>query len=241
MATDNKPSIHGGIIIATLIFFFPVSIVLMIIRSVKHRNLTHLRIMDKQFYGGLLLSLFLFMFLIMFVQSTSNYDRFISLIATGLIFLLPSLLNFRRASILKKELENRMEQYHFMIYEQEVSLISYMAEVVKQNVETVTNELTRMAALGRLPDAYVHLPTGQVILTNRQKPTASFSATNNLTVNLAADLLGLAATLETAQEQPKEPPPPPKTIECFGCGSKTQLQHGEQKECAYCGSLLHYT
>ncbi len=82
-----------------------------------------------------------------------------------------------------------MEQYHFMIYEQEVSLISYMAEVVKQNVETVTNELNRMAALGRLPDAYVHMPTCQVILTNKRAPRASFSETNNLTINLAAELM----------------------------------------------------
>ncbi|MGZ9585819.1 hypothetical protein [Paenibacillus marinisediminis] len=157
-----------------------------------------------------------------------------------LLFGLPCFLCYYLAYRMNKGLTGRFKQYHSLIYTQRVTYIPEISEYVKKRHAVVVNELRRMAYLRQLPDVIIDPSSMYVQVRGAQRMEDHSEWIDDLQGTIEAAFTAVFTEPQAAAPKAAEPQLP-KTISCYGCGSKTQLKPGEQKECEYCGSLLHYT
>jgi len=238
---NDKPFIHGGVIALLLFIFFPIGITLFLIRAFKHRNLTHMKVLDLRFCGHALLTFFLLLsvgFLANIAAGTSGAVGIY--IFCIILILLPSLYCYRRAKKLSRAMSARFGLYHSMIYTEKITSIDHMADRAKVRTEIALNELYRMAAMRQLPNAYIDNITYQVVLRENDVRPAAPSQITIATEILAAASAGIAAAVAQAPLQPEPAAATPKTVECRSCGATALLKPGESKECEYCMSIVQY-
>ncbi|MFC4597108.1 hypothetical protein [Cohnella hongkongensis] len=209
MAAGGRPFYPGWIIFLVLFVFFPVGIVLIFIRIHKHRDYTHLKLLDYKICANTLITLFLLSTVSYIYSMGSGESPIFSvyLIATSLS-LLPGILLYARANGIKKAMRLRFEHYRSMIYEQGLTSIVQIASNAGMKPVIAGNELERMAYLRLLPNVHIDRASDTV--------------------------LPISERTENAAE-----PSPPRTVNCPSCGARTVVRPGESKECSYCHTLVN--
>ncbi|MBD8501124.1 hypothetical protein [Paenibacillus arenosi] len=168
---SGKPSISNGIVIFFLIIFFPVGLLLLALRAIKHRNFTYQKASDLNIVAGIFFFFFALCCILYLndVSDGANPGIFV-FVFISLIFFLPSLICFMASRRIKKELNTRFNLYRVFIYDQGITSIPQLALSVSMNVPRVTNELERMSYLGLLPDVRIDFITSQIIPLYKQEP-----------------------------------------------------------------------
>ncbi|WP_028596792.1 hypothetical protein [Paenibacillus assamensis] len=161
---SGKPSISNGIVIFFLIIFFPVGLLLLALRAIKHRNYTYQKASDLNIVAGIFFFIFALFSIVFFTETADGrYPGLFVLFFLTIPFLLPGLICITVGRRIKKELSTRYHLYHLYIHEQGITSIPHLAQSVSMNVPRVTNELERMSYLGMLPDLQIDSLASQVI------------------------------------------------------------------------------
>lgn len=235
MQTRTKPFISDLALVIWIFVFFPITFILLFLRFLVHHNYSHLRSKDYNFlavFFFVLFSLISFTFIVNLIVSDSSYYG--QYTKTYLIFsvtlLGPSILFKIRASYINKEIENRQNRYSSLIYEQRITSISQIAEIVKKRRPLVVQELLWMSHIRRLSNVTVDPSSDQVLL---HTPTSNDAGNAEQAPN--------PIPYQENNDRSASTPILPKIITCYGCGAKTQLQPRESKPCEYCRAMLHYS
>ncbi|TVX88174.1 hypothetical protein [Paenibacillus agilis] len=161
---SGKPSISNGIVIFFLIIFFPVGLLLLALRAIKHRNYTYQKASDLNIVAGIFFFIFALLSIVYFSDnSLGSFPDFATYMILVILFFLPGFSFYKASKRTKKELNTRFHLYHVYIHEQGITSIPHLAQNVSMNVPRVTNELERMSYLGMLPDLQIDSLTSQVI------------------------------------------------------------------------------
>ncbi|MEI7027767.1 hypothetical protein [Paenibacillus sp. y28] len=237
MGPHDKPFISNGTIVLFLFVFFPLVVVLMIARVLKHRSYTHLRILDGRFFAKFLFYIFLVMSVVYFGQLIAGNEPLFSVYLFFIVFaLIPSTYFRARAEMLSNELDARFKHYRRMLYEEGVTSIPHLAQSVSRGTETVLHELQRMIHLGLLPGAYLDTAANRIQLS----PEA-FQSQDEHSYAEDEEETGPVPGEAEVRQSGTVPQQPPKAVECHGCGFKVQLKPGQQQECQFCGSVIPYS
>ena len=231
MGRIERPFINGWIIALLLAPLFPVAVVLAIVRFVKHRNYTPLRIMDWKLCGNIFLTFFSMLTLSFLLTLPEEGSSMVpAYIVFVVLFLLPALYFYYRARRLNKAMTERFGQYSSMIYNERIRSIAQMADRLHVRLDVAANELLYMEMTRRIPDMYVDSYNYSIEFIDDEEPETHISIA-----------VGAGVTVGGAAYAARQPEAGPKTVECPSCGAKTLLQPGESKECEYCLSFIQYS
>lgn len=240
MVHAEKPRVHGCLILFLLVVFFPVGIVLALVRMAKHRPYTHLKIMDAVFFSRILFFLFAMMSLTYFIRLSNGEEALFGVYLLCIaVLLLPGLAWRRRARRMQRAMDARFEQYRSLIYDHGSTSISHIAEFVRMRPDVVANELQRLAWLGGLPNVAVDMHSGRILLYESESAA-----------HTGIHLHGSDTHIPTPERAPARPQPPPpprvppplpaaRTVTCSGCGAKVRFRPGEDTVCEYCQTPVH--
>ncbi|MBN2221361.1 MAG: hypothetical protein JW708_04080 [Vallitaleaceae bacterium] len=223
---NNKlPWYTSWIVILLANFLFPLSLILLILRGVKDRELNYTAGRTLRGIGtwicisGVLLTLLVY----------SEEPEIESVIVLLVLFFVPGLL-FR--SIGKKSIQKglRFKQYNELIYTKGIRSIHQLASVFHLTPIVVEKELNQMRSRGFLPGARLDqamliLPGDMVQGVTMTQPVNPIAAPVNPQPTLATPII----------------PKPPKSFQCSGCGNSVVLEEGQVVECEYCGNKITYS
>ncbi|TBL80587.1 hypothetical protein [Paenibacillus thalictri] len=241
MYTSDKPAISGKLIAWFWFLFFPVAVLLTLIRVIKHVNLSYHRILDYKLISKTCLLLFLFFTLAYMYKRASvlgdgdGRDFYYGCVA---VLGIPGFLLGIISWVKTIQLEARYKKYYDLIYYQEVTSVQDIAKAVNKRESIVRNDLLRMIELRMIEDMsfdadFRHLaPSHWGIHESDGSFTINFELTGAGLEDLDFD--------EAPARMSKKVKRAPKTVECSGCGAKSVLQRGEKKNCDYCDSVLTY-
>ncbi|QGQ93751.1 hypothetical protein EHS13_01925 [Paenibacillus psychroresistens] len=228
MFKSDRPKIDNAAIIATFFLFFPACFVLIIVRAVKHRDLSYQKIGDLILYGKSLLIIFGLLSLSYFIQLFAGRDVVHAVFfVCCIILLLPALYLLWKASHDEKQLQKRYEYYRHIAISQGETSIGVISQITKQRILMVKNDLLRMIFHGLLEDCYIDEVSNHLVFPNR---SSSHRSVRN----------EVAAADDNRRVKVKEEKLSPKKVECTGCGSISTLQPGESVFCSYCGASMVY-
>ncbi|RUS48992.1 hypothetical protein [Cohnella sp. AR92] len=229
----NKPKISDGVIIWAAILFFPLAILLLIIRFMAHANVNHMRSKD---YGVISSSLVWFwlaysvLFYIVFKMddtdtALTNGEIWTVLILFAVVMLIPIFIFAGLSSGRRKKMDERYRLYRHLMEEQGIqdyNQISAMTGISYRNVEQDMRYLLALQAL--TGDGFqAAIDALEEEETGRQEEVYEE---------------GEAEEYEEDQDEEDDGPPVKRTVVCRGCGSSTALYRGETAECEFCGNLL---
>lgn len=245
MYRDDRPSISGALLVLIFFLFFPVGIVMFIVRLVKHRNLSYHKIMDWKLAGTWAIVLYV-VFSGIYALALEPEDRSSLpglLIFVGVLFLLPGLLLHLSARRKGRRLAERYNQYRDMIFDQGIVSPAHMGELLRLRVAVVQNDLRRMIALGLARGVYLDEYSGELVWEQSFEHYHADNQVyaNTITVNMNMNMAAAAEEVPVAAyEQPEPVKRSPKTVTCSGCGSNSLLQPDQVLPCPYCDNKLTY-
>jgi len=218
---NDRPVIASVWIVVAAIIFFPLSILLILVRAILHWNMSYKKIGDIKVSGYTAIIIFcIFTSLILLVDSTNTTAQYaILVIVFAVLFLSPAAFSLLLARHKRKNLEKRYIYYCEVILVRHESSITSIAQMTKVRPKMVEHDLLRMIYLGMLEDGYIDEISGRIIFYKNLPPQ------NAAVVEVEAD--GQTKLL-------------PKNVECSGCGSISNLKPRETLLCSYCGASLVY-
>ncbi|QJD85705.1 hypothetical protein [Cohnella herbarum] len=231
MAID-KPKIHTAIVLISMLVFFPVGIILLIIRFATHYKYNHLRAKDYGVVGHSFMILYGLILLITFASSTGSDDIIPMVVVFGIFLGLPGVIFYILGSTREKKMKNLYNMYYHLTTAQGIESVSRISELTGVSRRNVTQDLTYMIASHRLPDARFD-PVAQVVTLGSRRatdPTSAATSTgrpNEATREQIILTEQAAASGLTAQ-----------SVTCTGCGSTSSVIPGRSRECEFCGSVL---
>ncbi|WP_239615461.1 hypothetical protein [Cohnella mopanensis] len=229
--TIDQPRIHGAIILATMFIFFPVGIVLLIIRFAVHFKYNHLRAMDYRLTGHSFVTFFAAVAGIILLASAgsstmTSSDVTAVLIVFAIVLGLPAFVFYVLGASRKKKMTNLYNLYYNITTAQGVDSLDRISELTGENVRNVTQDLSYMIASGKLLGATLDPANRVVKLSGRTGSSSGTPATATRSEIVVNGPRGSASPVAT---QP---------ITCSGCGSASRVVPGESKDCEFCGNVL---
>ncbi|BBI36753.1 phage holin family protein [Cohnella abietis] len=235
--TIDKPKIHGAFILLGMVLFFPVGIVLLLVRFVTHYKYNHLRANDYMLVGHAFITFYAFIAFIVMLASETTSDVVALLIVFGILIGVPAIIFYIVGARRKKKMANLYNLYYHLTTAQGIDAIDRIAELTGEKPRNVTQDISYMIVSGRLTDARLD-PTAQlVIMGNRtakgqENPNpVGGPATREqiiMTDQVAAARAGAGASSQ----------PAPKMVTCSGCGSSSKVIPGQRQDCEFCGNSL---
>ncbi|MEK8132512.1 hypothetical protein WMW72_31910 [Paenibacillus filicis] len=251
MYQNDTPVIKNGMISIFMLLFFPLAILMILIRLVSHRNLRFHKYIDSKYIGKLLLVLFVIFSFSYFIQlAGDNKPLFSVYLACILLLLVPGIALRIRAGNQLKRLSDSYVRYRNLVHVEKITSIDSLAEMTLQRPAVVTNDLLRMINLGLFKDCFIDPHSRTLVFENaawspRQMSGAAAEFSSKVEVHVIGSTGSLGGWQVSSPDQAFKaekpaPPPAPKTVECPGCGSRTVLQPSEVSACEYCGSAMAY-
>ncbi|MFC5406658.1 hypothetical protein [Cohnella soli] len=223
MSVADKPKIPSAIIIITVIFFFPIGFLLLILRFLLHSNVNHHRAKDYRLVGHSLLVLTLLLILLLVV---TNYDKTsmsslsTSVIVTAIIFGIPITAFYILGGSRASKMRTLYGRYRHLVTEQRIDSIARIAELTGESERNVRQDLSYLIAIGDLPASMYE---GSAYLTIL-RPSPPFQDDR-----FAREQVAAAQEAATAPDQ---------AITCEGCGATSRIVPGVRRQCQYCGKDL---
>ena len=230
MIYSDKPAISGGWIVFALIIFFPIVFLLLLIRWLKHRDLSYHKILDLKMARNAFGFICLIMLLMLFNPDLEGVQILVLLPTFLVLLLVPSIALHKLSKRRMKQLQARYDEYRHLIFVQDIPSIYSISERMGIRSTIVKNDLLRMIYLGLIRDAFVDNYAMQLV----------FNYPLGVDIILTGAALEGNGRREPEAEKPEKSKPVPRTVECPGCGSNSVLQPGESKSCEYCDSALTY-
>lgn len=228
MAID-KPKIHTAIILVAMFVFFPVGIILLIIRFAAHHKYNHLRAKDYGVVGHSIM-IFFGLFALLGFAALDPEDIIPYLVVFAIILGLPGVLFYILGSRREKKMKNLYNMYYHLTTSQGIESVSRISELTGESQRNVTQDLTYMIASHKLPDARFD-PVAQVVTLGSRRATDSAATSTGRPNEATREQIILseqaAASGLTAQ-----------SVTCTGCGSTSSVIPGRSRECEFCGSVL---
>jgi len=159
--TPVNAKIHGAFILLSFLIFFPIGIILLIIRYVLHAKYNHLRIRDYKITGHALLTLFGLMMIILFSGTTSG--RFAGFIGFFVLLVIPAIIFYAVSSSLKKKMVTLYKMYYWLVIEQGNGSIAALSQSTGVSPDKVLEDIRYMIATGQLPNASLN-GSGNIVL-----------------------------------------------------------------------------
>jgi hypothetical protein len=228
----DKPKIHTAIILISMLVFFPVGIILLIIRFAAHYKYNHLRAKDYGVVGHSFMVLYGLLLVIVFATESRADDIVPLVVVFGIMLGIPGVIFYILGNSNKNKMNNLYQQYYHLTTVQGIESVSRISELTGVSRRNVTQDLTYMIASHKLPDARFD-PVAQVVtLGSRRATDATSAATSTGRPNEATReqiILSeqAAASGLTAQ-----------SVTCTGCGATSSVIPGRSRECEFCGSVL---
>ncbi|MNH90791.1 hypothetical protein D3C73_433360 [compost metagenome] len=227
----------GLIIVATFVFF-PLGLLLGIIRLIVHWNLPLRRIRDIRIGSSMCICFFFLIGIIIMFMITKeiNRDFYLRAAIVDVIFImLPAGVVFKISQHEELKLVKEYEAYRHLIVDLRLLTIAQIAEAMRKTPVKVMNDLKDMIRQKLLPEAILDPHSQVIVLIHDPGPQQ-------------APLIDPQRRMEPSVQSPpsNDPTPiprrvkPAKTVDCSGCGNKAQLAEDETKYCEYCGSRLKY-
>lgn len=199
------------VIIALIIFFFPIGFFLLYRRFTVDKTATGKNVKGLRNAGLILIGIGLF-YTIMGITGELDTSDGSSIVAgviimlaifggTGFVFLL--------TSIKMKKYGEKYKKYISVIVNQKQQILDNIASCVGVTYETALSDLHKMLEFGYFPGAYVNEINREFVLPEKQQ-----TQTN------------IPKTLLT------------KVVTCKGCGANNTVIIGGANECEYCGSPI---
>jgi len=218
----DSPKIHSAFIIASAIVFFPVAIVLILVRFAAHAKVNHLRAKDYRAVGhGFVSFLAMISFIVLLAGRSSDQPMAygeIALVVVVMAIVLgsPAVVFYVIASSRDKKMKALYERYYHLTTVQAVHTLNGLAQLTGESETNVRQDISYMIASGRLPDARLNVANGTIEMGHRQAATEPGQASEQA-----------AAASEQTQ-----------AVTCFGCGSSSRIVPGVRQECEFCGNVL---
>ncbi|RKN84597.1 hypothetical protein [Paenibacillus ginsengarvi] len=234
MEWSDKPIISNGWLIAGLIVFFPIGLLLLLIRIILHYNLKVQKSGDMKAGGAILLVFFvIYVIILPLVTSTDpeiTWQGTVSIIVVMIIFfLVPAIILLWQSNRRLKRLDDLYSLYYNLIVDRNVTKIEEIAKLSRQRRKMVVNDLKRMIWLGYFDG---RVSEYQVDLYHRKEHRSDYRSEV------------YSGSFEPKAAAVTPPPKPaglqPKDVECPGCGSRSVVQPGATVVCDYCGTSLVY-
>ncbi|TVX99910.1 hypothetical protein [Cohnella terricola] len=235
----DSPKIHSAFIIASTVIFFPVAIVLIIIRFAAHARVNHLRSQDYRVVGHAFVTFYALIAFIVLLATLGSpkeeFGNFVAVvIAMGILFVTPAVVFYILAASRKKKMKNLYDIYYRLVTADGVRALSGLAQMTGESEKNVRQDISYMIATGRLPHASLNLAEGTVVMNNRG-PGAGQAAGEEQS---QASRQAAAASAGGSGSQASRPQPAVQAITCFGCGSSSRIVPGVRQECEFCGNSL---
>lgn len=215
--------IHGAIILLSFLIFFPIGIVLLIIRYGLHSKYNYLREKDHRLTANILLTILGIIALICLIATMTGDNLMISLIIFLVLLGLPALLFYAAASSRKKKMDALYKLYSLLITEQGKTSIAALSLSAGEPARKVKEDVRYMIATGHLPDASITL-NGDIVLPDYR---GNIGSNNNSGFTQQA-----AAAKDSSSNGPK-------SEICSGCGAAVNVYPGKSQECEFCGNIIN--
>jgi hypothetical protein len=235
----DRPKIHTAVIITAIIMFFPLGLVLLLIRFITHYKYNHLRGKDYTLAGHCFMLLFGCISIIILLATAgtdSSGDAPAMTIAFFILFGLPGLFFYFLGARRKKKMNNLYNLYDHLTTTQGVEKFDRLAEITGENVRNVTQDLDYMIRSGRLADATLDMTYQQIRLGHRSAQPEGQTDAAAAIAEQARSQQQAAAGRAAASTSSR---PAPVSITCPGCGSTSRVVPGESRDCEFCGNVLH--
>jgi predicted flap endonuclease-1-like 5' DNA nuclease len=235
----ERPKIHSGFIISAMIIFFPIGIVLLLIRFAAHYKYNHLRAKDYTLVGHSFMILFGWFALIVLLATadTNTAGDVTGILVVLFIFLgLPGVFFYILGSNRKKKMNNLYNLYEHLTTVQGIEKFDRLAELTGENVRNVTQDLEYMIRSERLADATLDMTYQQIRLGHRSVQPEGQTDAATAIAEQARSQQQAAAGRAAASTSSR---PAPVSITCPGCGSTSRVVQGESRDCEFCGNVLH--
>lgn len=225
---NNKlPWYTSWIVILLANFLFPLSLVLLILRGVKDRELNYTSGRTIRGVGTLICLSGIFLGLVYY----SEEPQIDVAIVVALFFLIPGLL-IRSIGIKSMQKGIRFKQYHELIYVKGYRSIHQIAGIFHLTPPIALKEITQMKNRGflqgaRIDQYMIELPQDRM--------------TPNMSVNMTAPIVQGVVPQVVVNAVPAEVVKVAKSIQCSGCGNHVVLHEGQVVECEYCGNKITYS
>lgn len=199
------------VIIALLIFFFPVGFYLLYKRFTVDKTATGKNVKGLRNTGLILIGIGLF-YTIMGIAGELDTSDGSSVVAgdiillaifggTGLVFLL--------TSIKMKKYGEKYKKYISIIVNQKQHILDNIASSVGVTYETSLVDLQKMLEFGYFPGAYINESNREFVLPEKQQIQTNIPKTSQT-----------------------------KVVTCKSCGANNTVTIGRANECEYCGSPI---
>lgn len=200
-------------IIILTILFWPLGIVLLIIRIAKDRR-------TRMAVGKTLkISAYcVFAFGIIVFLSLSEQEDKAFAVGMGIFLIILAVILWFIGNKLVKE-SKLFKEYLNLIVNQRIFSMQQIATITNRDVALVKNDLQKMIDKGFLPDAYINLTDYTIVVPILQM---QYQPQNQPRVQEVSHQ-------ETAQA---------RVVTCPSCGANNTIVPGQTVECEFCGSLL---
>lgn len=224
----NSPKIHSAFIIAATVLFFPVAILLILIRFALHSPVNHLRAQDYRVVGHAFMTFYALCVLILILALSSDptttvVDLILVAVVMAVILVTPGIVFYVLANARNKKMQLLYIRYKQLTLDDGVQTVSGLAQFTGESSKNVTQDISFMMASGLFPNASLD-SAGRITVTRRSSSAASSSAE-------AAASTERGAAVRTPRAQTV-------AVICSGCGSSSEVVPGERKECEFCGNML---
>ncbi|GAA3411309.1 hypothetical protein ACFFNY_19740 [Paenibacillus hodogayensis] len=239
-----KPKIPGYGVVLMFFIFFPIGLLMLIIRAVQHRHANHLKTGDLKLLAAFLMGIWFLLctsFLALTQGEGETAGYVILVVVFSILFALPAFSLWIVARLRTKALEQTYGHYEMMIMDQHMTSVDVIAQSTHQNPATVMTDLNRMIHLGRLPGATLYENPRRIIVAGRRnRPEPSLVNSFNVEINQEFHFgePQRQPSKKKSSEGKNEPAPTHRVTECSGCGAKMSLGANERKVCDYCGTPL---
>ncbi|RED83299.1 hypothetical protein [Cohnella phaseoli] len=224
----NSPKIHSAFIIAATVIFFPVAILLILIRFALHSPVNHLRAQDYRVVGHAFMTFYALCVLILILALSSDptttvVDLILVAVVMAVILVTPGIVFYVLANARNKKMQLLYTRYKQLTLDDGVQTVSGLAQFTGESSKNVTQDISFMIASGLFRNASLD-SAGRITVTRRSSPAASSSSE-------AAASTERGAAVRTPRAQTV-------AVICSGCGSSSEVVPGERKECEFCGNML---
>lgn len=218
------------IIIAAAYLLMPVGLILALIRLIgtnykNYRKPSNYNLMVHVFIGGFF-ELVVALFGTALGGDIERSDLLITLIVTGIMFLIPILILANMTARAKFSFSKLSTSYIELIQNNHIRHIGSLSERLGQSERDVRRDVQYLKDKGLL-DINIEFSEG------RQMSEPLVTAPN--LVHQAR------VSAQQNHTQPQSSPQLPKSIRCPGCGAQNMVIPGHSKDCEYCGTTIPYS
>ncbi|WP_195575894.1 hypothetical protein [Paenibacillus sp. 1001270B_150601_E10] len=205
----TTPAIPGAALIILVIFFFPLAILLWIIRFSKHRDKSFMRVRDIRMAGHMLLVGGLFLILIL-ARSDVDASYVVPLTVLSLFLLLGAGWMYLWSKMMQKKLDANYYVIEEQVNRHGVRKVTDLVQVTGRPVHRMSEDVKYLASIGLFPGLVLNTSTWTLTEFTRQhsrgsSPSRPYASANGVkTYTTTSTKTTYAGPMEFTNEELEE-------------------------------------